>query len=83
MQLLLNIKDSNKANVLLEFLKSLNYVINVKTLEAEEEVIMPIKNSDSFFVLDDSLIAMLDKRAETPNHDGLSLEESNLRLSAL
>ena len=82
MQILLNVTD-NKAELLLEFLKSLNYVINVKTLEGEEEVIMPIKNSDSFFVLDDSLIAMLDKRAETPNHDCLSLEESNLRLSAL
>ena len=35
MQLLLNIKDKNKAALLLEFLKSLNYVNSVKQVENE------------------------------------------------
>lgn len=35
MQLLLNIKDKNKAALLLEFLKSLNYVTSVKQVDEE------------------------------------------------
>ncbi|MFY9308198.1 MAG: hypothetical protein WAQ28_04020 [Bacteroidia bacterium] len=35
MQLLLNIKDKNKAALLLEFLKSLNYVSSVKQVDDE------------------------------------------------
>jgi len=35
MQLLLNIKDNSKAALLMEFLKSLNYVNSIKEVEAQ------------------------------------------------
>ncbi len=41
MQLLLNIKDSNKANVLLEFLKSLNYINSIKQVEEDQNFEVP------------------------------------------
>ncbi|TAH00330.1 MAG: hypothetical protein EAZ15_09320 [Sphingobacteriales bacterium] len=82
MQILLNVTD-NKADLLLEFLKSLNYVITAKKVNTDTEGIIPIKNLDFLFDLDDSIIAKLDKRALTPNHDCLSLEESNLKISGL
>lgn len=36
MQLLLNIKDKNKAALLMEFLKSLNYVNSVKQVDEKQ-----------------------------------------------
>ena len=41
MQLLLDIKDKNKAALLLEFLKSLNYVNSVKQLDDITEFEVP------------------------------------------
>ncbi len=82
MQLLLNVTD-NKADLLLEFLNSLNYVITAQKVETNYEVIIPLKNATSFFDLDERVIAMLYKRALSPNQNCLSLEESNLRLSEL
>ncbi len=73
MQILLNVTD-NKADLLLEFLKSLHYVNTAQKVETEGEVITPIKKDFTFFELEDNLIEMLDKRALTPNHDCLSLE---------
>lgn len=62
MQLLLNIKDNNKAALLLEFLKSLNYVTSIKQVSDEQVFIIPeqhkslvrnrIKNSKESELLD-------------------------------
>lgn len=41
MQLLLNVKDKNKANLLLEFLKSLNYVNSIEQLDEEQDIEIP------------------------------------------
>lgn len=41
MQLLLNIKDNNKATLLFEFLKSLNYVSSIKQIEDEQSIEIP------------------------------------------
>jgi hypothetical protein len=41
MQLVLNITDKAKANLLLEFLKSLNYVNSVKEVEEEQDFDVP------------------------------------------
>ena len=62
MQLLLNIKDKNKAALLLEFLKSLNYVSSVKQVDDDQVLDIPeqhkalvrerIKNSNASELLD-------------------------------
>ena len=62
MQLLLNIKDKDKANLLLEFLKSLNYVSSVEQVDDEQDFEVPelhkklvrerIKNSKASDLLD-------------------------------
>ncbi len=36
MQIVLNIKDKSKAEILMEFLKSLNYVSNIKAIETDK-----------------------------------------------
>ena len=36
MQIVLNIKDKSKAELLMEFLKSLNYVSNIKAIDTEK-----------------------------------------------
>lgn len=41
MQLLLDVKDKNKAALLLEFLKSLNYVSSVKQVDDDQDFIVP------------------------------------------
>ena len=41
MQLLLNVKDKNKAALLLEFLKSLNYVNSVEQVDEEQDFEVP------------------------------------------
>ncbi len=41
MQLLLNVKDNNKATLLLKFLKSLNYVSSVKQVDDEQDFEVP------------------------------------------
>ncbi len=36
MQIVLNIKDKSKAEILMEFLKSLNYMSNIKAIETDK-----------------------------------------------
>jgi 3'-phosphoadenosine 5'-phosphosulfate (PAPS) 3'-phosphatase len=43
----------------------------------------PVTKSDESILLGKNIIAMLEKRAKTPNHLCLSEEESNLRLNEL
>ncbi len=59
-QLLVDIKDDSKMNVLLNFLKSLNY-INVKELSGNDIIVSDNKD----FLLSAQQIALLDKRSKT------------------
>ncbi|TAH00687.1 MAG: hypothetical protein EAZ15_08510 [Sphingobacteriales bacterium] len=41
MQLLLNVTDNNKVDLLFDFLKSLNYVSNVEKLDTDQDFEVP------------------------------------------
>jgi hypothetical protein len=60
-QLLVDIKDDSKVDVLLNFLKSLNY-INVKELSGNDIIV----NDNKDFLLSEQQIELLDKRSKTP-----------------
>lgn len=60
MQLLLNIKDKNKATLLFEFLKSLNYVSSVKQIEDEQSIDVPEWQKDG-------VMKRLDDIKQNPN----------------
>ncbi len=70
MQLVLNITDKTKANLLVEFLKSLNYVNNVKKVEDEQDFEVPQWQQD----------IVLNRIKTAKPEDYITVEESNKKL---
>ena len=70
MQLILNVKDKNKATLLLEFLKSLNYVNSVEQVDDEQ----------GFEVPEWQQKIVLDRIKNSKPEDYITVEESNKRL---
>lgn len=70
MQLILNVKDKNKATLLLEFLKSLNYVNSVEQVDDEQDFEVPEWQQK----------IVLDRIKNSKPEDYITVEESNKRL---